>query len=89
VTVLFANWRKQKKNIKKQNDEVNKFSTTRDLFNTLSSSSDFLNYQEANNGVGYWVSFYRSLIDTQKLHKSVNLHLFLSRLLPFAVHLFH
>lgn len=54
-----------------KNDELNKVSEVRDLFNTLSSSNDFMNHQGTYNGIGYWVSFYRSLIDAQVLHESV------------------
>ncbi|MFJ7940782.1 spore germination protein [Peribacillus sp. NPDC096622] len=54
-----------------KNDELNKVSEVRDLFNTLSSSNDFINHQGTYNGVGYWVSFYRSLIDAKVLHESV------------------
>lgn len=54
-----------------KNEELNNVSEVRDLFNTLSSSNDFINHQGTYNGVGYWVSFYRSLIDAQVLHESV------------------
>ncbi|MFA1710438.1 spore germination protein [Peribacillus frigoritolerans] len=54
-----------------KNDELNKVSEVRDLFNTLSLSNDFINHQGTYNGIGYWVSFYRSLIDAQVLHESV------------------
>ncbi len=54
-----------------KNDELIKVSEVRDLFNTLSSSHDFINHQGTYNGIGYWVSFYRSLIDAQVLHESV------------------
>ncbi|MFJ7469642.1 spore germination protein [Peribacillus frigoritolerans] len=54
-----------------KNDELNKVSEVRDLFNTLSSSNDFINHQGTYNGIGYWISFYRSLIDAQVLHESV------------------
>ena len=54
-----------------KNDELNNVSEVRDLFNTLSSSNDFINHQGTYNGIGYWVSFYRSLIDAQVLHESV------------------
>lgn len=70
VAELFSN-RKKFKTKKKPTTELTKFDTTTDLFTTLSASSDFLNYQETNNGAVYWVSFYRSLIDTQELHKNV------------------
>ncbi|QOS89184.1 spore germination protein [Peribacillus sp. JNUCC41] len=54
-----------------KNDELNKVSEVRDLFNTLSSSTDFVNHQGTYNGIGYWVSFYRSLIDAKELHESI------------------
>lgn len=54
-----------------KNEELNNVSEVRDLFNTLSSSNDFINHQGTYNGIGYWVSFYRSLIDAQVLHESV------------------
>ncbi|WHY59077.1 spore germination protein [Peribacillus simplex] len=54
-----------------KNDELNKVSEVRDLFNTLSSSTDFINHQGTYNGIGYWVSFYRPLIDAKELHESV------------------
>lgn len=68
---MFSNRRKFKKSSNKPISELTTYDTTIDLFTTLSASSDFLNYQETNSGIGYWVSFYRSLIDTQELHKSV------------------
>ncbi|MGG4154576.1 spore germination protein [Peribacillus muralis] len=52
-------------------DNINKTSEIRDLFNSFSTSNDFINHQGSYNGVGYWVSYYRSLIDAQELHKSV------------------
>lgn len=69
---------KNRKKVKKDNDQkkppydqINKISDVRDLFNTLSLSNDFLNHQGTYKGEGYWVSFYRSLIDAQELHKNV------------------
>ncbi|PJN89078.1 spore germination protein [Bacillus sp. mrc49] len=50
---------------------MNKISEIRELFNSFSTSYDFINHQGSYNEVGYWVSYYRSLIDAQELHKSV------------------
>ncbi|XBE72532.1 spore germination protein [Peribacillus simplex] len=70
---MFNRRKFKKKNIQHnvKNDELNKASDVRGLFNSLSSSNDFINHQGTYNGVGYWVSFYRTLIDAQELHESV------------------
>ncbi|WP_458352428.1 spore germination protein [Peribacillus frigoritolerans] len=64
-------FKKKPNQVNEKNDELNKVSEVRDLFSTLSSSNDFINHQGTYNGIGYWVSFYRSLIDAQVLHESV------------------
>ena len=71
MTILFANRRKSRRNIKKPVEDLQKYSSTKELFSIFSSSSDFINQQETFNGMDYWVSFYRPLIDTLELHKSV------------------
>ncbi|CAH0162383.1 Spore germination protein A1 [Peribacillus sp. Bi96] len=73
VTTLFNRRKFNKTNQQKNdiNNELTKISDVRDLFNALSLSNDFMNHQGTYNGVGYWVSFYRSLIDAQELHKNV------------------
>lgn len=71
---MFKNRKKVKKDIDQKKppyDQINKISDVRDLFNTLSLSNDFLNHQGTYKGEGYWISFYRSLIDAQELHKNV------------------
>lgn len=47
--------RKKSNNSKKSPTELTKDDTTKDLFSTLSASSD---YQETNNDAVYWVSLY-------------------------------
>lgn len=74
MTALFKYRKKVNKDINQKKppyNQINKISDVRDLFNTLSLSNDFLNHQGIYKGAGYWVSFYRSLIDAQELHKNV------------------
>ncbi|MFE0503925.1 spore germination protein [Peribacillus butanolivorans] len=67
---MLFNRRNSQKNLNRK-DDFNKVSDIRSLFNSLSSSNDFINHQGNLKGIGYWVSFYRSLIDGQELHESV------------------
>ncbi|MGD6817530.1 spore germination protein [Metabacillus sp. 113a] len=42
-----------------------------ELMGVLRSSSDFIQYENHGAAIKYWVSYYRTLIDTKMLHESV------------------